>query len=71
MCFFCSHLLPGERPPCESRLATYSQVETLTHLGVPRGDALLMTPAEAMATLGAVARDRWLAQALEAPAHVY
>lgn len=71
MCLYCDLRTPSERPPCLTGLAPLPLVWLLEDLGTPRGAALTMTPAEAMATLGAVARDRWLAQALEAPAHVY
>lgn len=71
MCLYCNLRTPSERPPCVTGLAPLPLVWLLEDLGTPRGAALTMTPAEATAALGAAARDRWLARALEAPAHVY
>ena len=70
MRLFCDLRTPSERRPCQTGLAPLPLVWLLEDLGTPRGAALTITPAEAMTTLGAVARDRWIDPTLEA-AHAY
>lgn len=58
MCIHCAYTEPSERPPCVTGLAPLAYVHALQDLGVDRGRALLMTPGEAVAALGAAVRNR-------------
>jgi len=67
MCTHCLYTEPTERPPCVTGLAPLAYVAALQDLGVDRGRALLLSPAEAVAMMGAVMRDRLIDTLLQAP----
>lgn len=60
MCLHCAYRDPCERPPCQTGLAPLAYVYALEAAGVPRRESLTMTPRDALAALGAAARDRWV-----------
>ena len=60
MCVFCVDRDNFERPPCITGLAPLAYVYRLEALGIRRRESLTLSPVEALAALGAAARDAYV-----------